>query len=41
MNHYTANDIYMLNTYYLQYYCQTEAHYAFIPTIQKFGLGIV
>jgi hypothetical protein len=30
MNDYTADDIYVLNVYYLQCYCQTEAHYIFV-----------
>ena len=30
MNNYTADDIYVLNAYYLQGCCQTEAHYAFV-----------
>jgi hypothetical protein len=30
MNHYTANDIYVLNAYYLQHFCQHENHYIFI-----------
>jgi hypothetical protein len=30
MNNYTADDIYMLNAYYLQYYCQTEQQYALL-----------
>jgi hypothetical protein len=30
MNHYTADNIYVLNAYYLQHYCQTETHYTYI-----------
>jgi hypothetical protein len=36
MNHYTANNIYVLNTYYLQNYCQTETHYTFIITFLRY-----
>jgi hypothetical protein len=32
MNHYTADDIYVPNAYYLQYQSQTESHYAFVIT---------
>jgi hypothetical protein len=39
MNHYTADAIYMLNAYYLQHFCQTESHYAFIISfLQPRGL---
>jgi hypothetical protein len=30
MNNYTADDIYVLNTYYLHCYCQTEQQYTFL-----------
>jgi hypothetical protein len=30
MNNYTADDIYMLNAYYLQQYCQSEQQYTFL-----------
>jgi hypothetical protein len=36
MNYYTANDIYVLNTYYLQQNCQTEAHYTFVITFLQY-----
>jgi hypothetical protein len=36
MNKYTAADIYVLNTYYLQHYCQTESHYTFIITFLQY-----
>jgi hypothetical protein len=36
MNHYTADNIYVLNAYYLQHQCQTEIHYAFIITFLRY-----
>jgi hypothetical protein len=30
MNNYTADDIYILNAYYLHLNCQTEANYQFL-----------
>jgi hypothetical protein len=30
MHNYTADDIYVLNAYYLQSYCQTEWQYSFL-----------
>jgi hypothetical protein len=30
MNNYTADDIYVLNAYYLHLNCQTENHYQFL-----------
>jgi hypothetical protein len=39
MNHYTADDIYILNTYYLQHFCQTKNQYAFvIAFLRYYGL---
>jgi hypothetical protein len=39
MNHYTSDNIYILNADYLQSCCQTEAHYTFIiPFLQYRGL---
>jgi hypothetical protein len=30
MNNHTADDIYVLNEYYLQYYCHTEQQHVFL-----------
>ena len=39
MNNYTADDIDVLNAYYLQSYCQTEQQYTFlIAFLQYCGL---
>jgi hypothetical protein len=40
MNNYTTDDIYVLNTYYLQQYCQTEQQYTFLITFLRYS-GIV
>jgi hypothetical protein len=36
MNNYTADDIYVLNAYYLQHYCQTEQQYTFFITFLRY-----
>jgi hypothetical protein len=36
MNNYTANDIYVLNAYYLQHFSQTESHYMFILAFLRY-----
>jgi hypothetical protein len=36
MNHYTANNIYVLNAYYLQRQCQTETYYTFVITFLQY-----
>jgi hypothetical protein len=36
MNHYTIDNIYMFNAYYLQRHCRTEAHYTFIITFLQY-----
>jgi hypothetical protein len=39
MNNYTADDIYVLNAFYLHSYCQTPQHYTFlISFLQYHGL---
>jgi hypothetical protein len=39
MNNYTADNIYVLNAYYLQSYCQTQQQYTFlIAFLQYRGL---
>jgi hypothetical protein len=36
MNNYTADDIYVLNTYYLQQYCQTEQQYTVLIAFLRY-----
>jgi hypothetical protein len=36
MNNYTADDIYMLNAYYLQSYCQIEWEYTFLIAFLRY-----
>jgi hypothetical protein len=36
MNNYTADDIYVLNAYYLQSYCQTEQQYTFLLAFLRY-----
>jgi hypothetical protein len=36
MNHYTADDIYVLNAYYLQSYCQTEQQCTFLLAFLRY-----
>jgi hypothetical protein len=36
MNNYTADDIYVLNAYYLQQHCQTEQQYIFVISILRY-----
>ena len=36
MNNYTADDIYVLNAYYLQQYCQTEQPYSFLIAFLRY-----
>jgi hypothetical protein len=36
MNNYTADDIYVLNAYYLQSYCQTEQQYIFLLAFLRY-----
>jgi hypothetical protein len=40
MNHYTADDIYLLNAYYVQHFCQTENYYAFVIAFLRYS-GLV
>jgi hypothetical protein len=36
MNNYTADDIYVLNAYYLQQHCQTESQYSFVIAFLRY-----
>jgi hypothetical protein len=36
MNNYTADNIYVLNAYYLQTYCQTEQQYTFLIAFLRY-----
>jgi hypothetical protein len=36
MNNYTADDIYVLNAYYLQQCCQTEQQYTFLIAFLRY-----
>jgi hypothetical protein len=36
MNNCTADDIYVLNTYYLQSYCRSEQQYTFLIAFLRF-----
>jgi hypothetical protein len=36
MNNYTADNIYVLNSYYLQHYCQTKQQYTFLITFLRY-----
>jgi hypothetical protein len=40
MNHYTTDDIYMINAYYLQCYCRTDIHYTFVIVFLQY-IGLV
>jgi hypothetical protein len=37
MNKYTADNIYVLNAYYLLSYCQTVQQYTFLITFLRYG----
>jgi hypothetical protein len=36
INNYTADDIYVLNAYYLQQFCQTEQQYTFLISFLRY-----
>ena len=36
MNNYTADDIYVLNAYYLHQCCQTDQHYTFVISFLQY-----